>query len=31
MRRGPEVHLEEDEGRKYPMLNNRALDALKTE
>lgn len=31
MRRGPEGHIEEDEGRKHPMLNNRALDALKTE
>jgi cytochrome d ubiquinol oxidase subunit I len=31
MRRGPEGHLGEDELRKHPMLNNRALDALKTE
>lgn len=31
MRRGPEQHFEDSEERRYPMLNNRALDALKSE
>lgn len=31
MKRGPEGHLTEDESRQHPMMNNRALDALKTE